>query len=215
MKPLRAPVLWTAAALLVAASVLIPQAADAQLRFTPRVGLYAPLGDLGQVDSGSDAVELGERESTLAFGLGIELGDGSGTAFRLDGFYATESEVPVEGVGCAPGECSPRSTLAAVTGSVVLRPLPSLAVVHPYLLAGGGLKRYDFEEEDLRAEGLDAFVSDQNQWAGHVGLGAEVRLGVVRAVVELSDLFGPFEGEDDGGDFQHDLFLTIGIVVGG
>lgn len=190
-----------------------PAFAQGGIRLIPQVGLYAPVSDLGRASSTEGAVEIGERESTLGFGLALELAARRTVSFRLNGVYGTESEVPVDGPGCA--DCTARSTVAAVTGSAVFRPLPNLIVVQPYLQAGGGLKRYDFDEDDAQAEGVDAFVSDQNELTGHLGVGLEFNLLGFRALLELSDFISGFDAEGGEGETQHDFFLTVGIALGG
>lgn len=199
--------------LAVAALAAYPSSALAQggIRLIPQVGLYAPVSDLGTAADG--AVEIGKRESTLGFGLALELAARRTVSFRLNGVYGTESEVPVDVVGCT--DCSARSTVAAVTGSAVFRPLPNLIVVQPYLQAGGGLKRYDFDEDDARAEGVDAFVSDQNELTGQLGLGLEFGVLGFRMLIELSDFISGFDTEGGEGETQHDFFLTVGIPLGG
>lgn len=201
--------------LVVAALATHPSSALAQggIRLIPQVGLYAPVSDLGTASSTEGAVEIGERESTLGFGLALELGARRTVSFRLNGVYGTESEVPVDGTGCT--DCTARSTVAAVTGSAVFRPLPNLIVVQPYLQAGGGLKRYDFDEDDAEAEGVDAFVSDQNELTGQLGVGLEFNLLGFRALLELSDFISGFDAEGGEGETQHDFFLTLGIALGG
>ncbi len=96
-----------AAPLLVAALAgpIVPAAASAQggVRLIPQVGLYAPVSDLGSASSVDGAVEIGERESTLGFGLALELGARNTVSFRLNGVYGTESEVPVDGVHARRG----------------------------------------------------------------------------------------------------------------
>ena len=101
---------------------------------------------------------------------------------------------------------------------MALRPLPSLLLIQPYLLLGGGVKRYDFTRDDLLGEGLRSVLSDQNQLTGHLGLGAEVNLGLLRLVGEITDLVSRFEvdeGLGDGEGLQHDVFFTVGLVIGG
>ena len=203
---------------LILAGAAVPAALQAQggMRVIPQVGLYVPLSDLGRVQSGSTAVEIAKKESTLGLGLSLELGARDPWSFRINGVYGTESDVPISRVGCT--DCAARSTVAVVTGSVVVRPLPNLLVVRPYLQGGAGLKRYDFDEDDAREEGLDAFVNDQNELTGHLGVGAEVNLGL-RLLVEISDFISGFDVGSDTlggeGETQHDFFITIGLPLGG
>lgn len=178
---------------------------SAQLRVVPQVGLYAGATHL---PSANDAVEFGKREASLAYGLGVELGPW----FRLSVLHATDAEVPITGVGCT--ECA-RSTVSAATATLVIRPLPTLVFVRPQVLLGAGVRRYDFTRGDLEFEGLDAILSDANDLTGHFGIGAELDLGLLRATVELQDLVSRFDAEGVDSEFQHDLFLTVGLVLGG
>lgn len=189
-----------------------PSPGSAQLRLLPQVGLYAPLSDLPEPSS---AVEIGERESSLAYGLGLEFGGENRVSFRANVLHATDSEIPVGEIGCRGGECA-RSTLTAATFTLALRPLPELVLLRPYFLAGGGVKRYDFERADLEDEGARAVLSDQNVLTGHLGVGLEVDLGILTLAAELSDVVGDFESDRAGGsDLQHDMFFMVGIILGG
>jgi hypothetical protein len=155
-------------------------------------------------------VDIGKKESTLAYGGLVEFGNrDSRAAWRIGALYASESDVPVGGVGCAG--CGPaRSTVLVAAATVVLRPV-SLVLVRPYLLGGVGAKRYDFSSDT----GLDALDDGQTRLTGQLGLGTEVNLGVLRFIVELSDYISSIEIEEESGDLQHDFFFTVGLVLGG
>lgn len=207
---------WSVVAL-VAGMAVAPVKAASQLRIIPQLGLYVPISDLGRIQTTSGAVDIAKKESTLGLGLGLELGNTLGTSFRVNATYGTSSDVPISWASC--GTCAARSTVAVVTGSVVMRPLPNIIVVRPYLQAGGGLKRYDFDEEDARAEGVDAFVNDQNKLTGLLGVGAEVNLLMLRVFVEVSDFISKFDvgsgSTEQDGKLQHDFFITLGLPLGG
>jgi hypothetical protein len=208
---------------LVALAVVLgaaPSQAAAQggIRVIPQVvGLYVPIADLGTVGSGSSAVEIAKKEGTWGLGLAVELGNLQGTSFRINGVYGTSSDVPVLSFGCA--DCAARSTVAVLTGSVVVRPLPSLILVRPYLQGGLGLKRYDFDEDDLREEGLEAFLNDQNKFTGQLGVGTELNLALIRLFVEVTDFISGFDvgsgASEESGELQHDFFISVGLPLGG
>lgn len=183
---------------------LAPAVAEAQLRLVPQVGLYAATAEFPPPDG---VVEFGKRESSLAFGAALELG-----GIRLSGLHATESEVPVEGIGCT--DCA-RSTVTTATLALVIRPLPSLGIVHPFVVVGGGVKRYDFTREDLGDEGVEAVLSDSNDATAHFGLGLDLGGGGLRGRVEVQDLMSRFDAAGVEAEFQHDLFFTVGLVIGG
>ncbi len=200
---------WTFGALLLLAA----QPAAAQLRLIPQIGIYMPFADLPSPREGAQELK---KETTLAYGGALELGTPDAVSFRVNVLHATDSEVPVEDVGCQV-DCA-RSTVIAASATLALRPIPTLILVQPYLLLGVGVKRYDFTRPDLEDEGLAAVLNDQNQLMGHLGIGAELNLGLVRLVGEISDMVSQFDTEDDVGEsdqLQHDVFFTIGLVIGG
>jgi hypothetical protein len=198
----------------VAALVLLPpRGADAQLRVIPQIGVYAPFADL---PSPSEAADAGKKESTLAYGVAAELGTPDKVSFRVNLMHATDSDVPVPSLGCS-SDCQ-RSTVTTASATLVLRPLPRIILVQPFLLAGGGVKRYDYTREDFQDEGLQSLFDDQNRLTAHLGVGAEVGLGIVRLTAEISDLMSRFDADQAGSgsnDLQHDAFFTVGLVIGG
>ena len=112
------------AGLMLMGSVLAPSSpASAQIRLIPQVGLYVPQNDLGRVDGGSETVDIAKKESTLGYGASLELGASGMLGLRIGGVYGSQSDVAVSGVGCSG--CAARSTVIALTGALVLRPLPS------------------------------------------------------------------------------------------
>ena len=185
-----------------------PGPVTGQVRLVPQVGLYAPQSDLPSAD---EAVEVGERESTLAFGLGLEIGSAEGTALRIAALHGTGEEVPVDGVGCT--ECA-RSTVSALPALAVLRPIPKLVVFHPYLLAGGGVRRLDFSREDLAEEQFDALFADETTFAGHLGVGGALDLGPLDLSVEVTDVISSFESPEGESELLHDLFVMVGLSIG-
>jgi hypothetical protein len=97
----------------------------------------------------------------------------------------------------------------------VIRPLPELAFVRPFVLLGGGWKRYDFDTDELDDGVVAAVLNDSNDLTAHLGLGVELGLGGLRLLVELQDLASRFDEEGVDARFQHDLFLTLGVALGG
>jgi hypothetical protein len=184
------------------------------IRLSPSVGLYVPIADLGDVQGVSGAVDFGKKESTFAYGLALDFGATGGLGFRVSGAYATSSDVPVRGVGCTT--CEARNTVLALTGAVVLRPIPPLALFQPYFLAGAGVKTYDFDGDRLDDDGLDIFVGDQSKFTGQLGAGLALNpRGRIGIFAELSDYISGFDFEgDDSGDLQNDFFFNVGISLG-
>lgn len=185
----------------VAASCLALVAVPAQAQFlkvNPRIGLYVPLTDLGEVTG--ETVEL---NNSLAFGLGLEFG----LPFlpfdvRANLDYASDAAVTQEGLDRDAG----RTTVLAVVGDAIFR-LPRIVLLQPYLFAGGGLKQYAFDTqspEDFR---------DSSDPTLHLGGGLDLGLGGLSLNAELGDYVSWFELRDGDSRVQHDVFLTVGFSV--
>lgn len=189
----------------LAALALDASEGAAQLRLVPQVGMYAPATELPSI---GEADDFGRREASLAYGAALEFGPG----LRIAVLHGTDGEIPLRGdFGCT--DCA-RSTVTSATASLVVRPLPELGFLQPFLLLGGGVKRYDFTKDDLVDENVRAVLSDANDVTGHLGLGFEFDLGPVSALVELQDLVSNFEADGSESRFQHDLFFTVGVAIG-
>ncbi len=203
----------TSCALLAALLLFPPAPSSAQIRLIPSVGVYTPFTDL---PSPSQAFDVGKKESTLAYGVAAEIGTPDKVSLRVNLLRATDSEVPVSSFGC-DNDCA-RSTVTSATATLVLRPLPRIVLVQPFLLAGGGVKRYDYTRQDFDDEGLGTLFSDKNLLSGHLGIGAELGFGPLHLTAELSDLLSRFSSDQAGSgsnDLQHDVFFTLGLVIGG
>ena len=197
----------TAALVGAALAVAAPAAAQApgiELVINPRIGLYVPVTDLGATTT--ETVELG---NSLAIGLGAELQLAAlpfGIRANLD--YATGSKVSRDGVEDEQTE----TTLLAVVGDLVFRPLPKIILFQPYIFAGGGLKQYDFQTEGATVGDFEA----ESDPTVHLGFGLDLGLGPLALNAELSDYISWYELQDasDESEMQHDLFLTVGFAIG-
>jgi opacity protein-like surface antigen len=194
------------------AAALVAVAGEVQaqgLRVSPWIGMYAPTAKLGSVQ----AIEFGEKESTLAYGATLDFGGSNSLlGFRIDGAYATNSDVPIDGVGCT--SCELRSTVLTAAGALVLRPFP-MPMLRPYAVAGLGGKWYDF---DIDAN-LENTLKDQTKFTALAGLGvAFFPNSPINLVVELTDYISGFDFEDGNvsttSNTQHDLFFKAGLSIG-
>jgi len=200
-----------ALSILLLAAFLIPTTGEAQFRLIPKVGLYADVTDLGTVDTADGIKDVGEHETSLAYGLSLDFGSYNTFGFRVTGLYGSDAEVPVGGIGCSGTECVLRTTVLGVSGDVVLRLLPPGSILRPYLAAGAGIKRYDFEfSTDSQ---LDDAFGDESKFSGVLGVGMDWNLGILKGNVEVTDYISSSAIED--GDRQHDFFVTVGLILGG
>jgi hypothetical protein len=194
----------------LAVALFLPAKGHAQFRLIPQGGLYASVADLGTVDTPEGVRTVGKQETSLAYGLSLDFSSAKVIGYRITGIYGSDSEVPVGGVGCSGAACDLRSTLLGVSAGIVLRPFPATFPFRPYLLGGGGIKRYDFDfGSDSPVK--DAF-GDESQTTGVVGVGFDWNLGILKGNLELVDYVSGALLED--GDRQHDFFLTVGLVLG-
>ena len=186
------------------------------LQLVPKVGGYFPMSSLTEAGSafGEAAAEL---ETSLAIGLAAELDlPASPLNLRANFDYATSSRLSREGV--AEGEGA-ETTVLALTGDLVFRPLPRIVVLQPYLLAGGGIKKYDFETRDLQGGTGEFFSSAESDPTLHVGAGLDLKLGPLALLAEVSDYVSWFKPESAEGSeldsrIQHDVFAMLGVRVG-
>lgn len=194
-----------AACLMAFAAPLTAQAPGVDLKVNPRVGLYVPLTDLGDVGGAAGTI-VSEQGGNLAFGLGVELGIAAlPVGLRANVDYATGSELTSEGMGDQVLERS----VFMLAGDLVFRPLPDLIILQPYFFAGGGVRQYDFTAADATDLGdiTDPMV--------HVGGGLDLTLGPLALNAEVGDYVSWFETQEGAdSEMQHDLFVTVGIVIG-
>jgi hypothetical protein len=181
-------------------AMVVPQASNAQgISITPQVGVYVPGDDFESLRAGADSVRV-NNEGAFALGLNVELGFLRGTLAYASG--ATLNRTGVTG-NTEVGE----GKLLAAALDFVLRPLPRLIVVQPYLIAGGGLRRADYSYD---TDGLDAFPENDSDFAVHAGIGADVVLGPVGVSAEITDFISK-NNEDEWK--RHDGFGFLGVKL--
>lgn len=185
--------------------------AGAQLSLVPKVGFYAPAADLQAArDAAGEVVD--DRGGSLALGLAAEMG-----VFRVGFDYVTASEFTWADTAGVEQEATGEQTMLALTGDVILRPIPKLLILQPYLLAGAGVKRYGFSFSDAadETEIEEAFPESATDFTVHAGVGVDVGIGPIALVAELSDYVSWYEAEGgDGSEMQNDLFIMAGVRVG-
>jgi hypothetical protein len=180
------------------AALIAPAAAHAQrITITPSAGLYIPANDFYNLRDETRNAAV-EKEGTFAMGLNVEFGSLRGSVAYASGAQLNERGVQNrENIG--------EGKLLAIAGDLVIRPLPRI-LVQPYLLIGAGLRREDFDYED---DGIsNAFPSEQSDFAFHAGIGADLMLGRIGVVAELTDFITQ---EPTGGWNQHDAFGFVGL----
>lgn len=202
-------------AVLAAVTLLVAGAAGAsaqRIQVVPRAGVFVSGSSLGEVREGTEAIKA-DLEGGLGVGLGIEFGMPlSPFGFRAGFDYATDSKISASGINEASGEAGAK--LLAVAGDLVFRPLPRLLVVQPYLLAGAGVKRYDFEVSELGSGAENIFSESQTDFALHGGAGLDVSLGAIALRAEVSDYVSWFElGSGGEKEMQNDVFATVGLRI--
>jgi hypothetical protein len=176
----------------------------------PKLGLYIPASGLGDFRDQTRTVAR-DRAGSLAIGLGLEL-DLPVLPVNLRGNleFATGARVTAGG----QTEREVESTLLAVVGDVVFRPIPRLIVVQPYFLLGGGMKWHEFQTSDLTAADRELFPADQSNATLHLGAGLDFTLGPLGLVVELSDYISSLDARGEAGRrLQNDVFAMVGIRV--
>lgn len=189
--------IWTLA---VAIGAVLPGLASAQISVTPQIGGYIPGGSFRELQ---DAAESSwERGSTLGLGANVTLG-----MLRGSLAYATGANISREGID-GRENVGDGSVLAGAV-DVVLRPLPKLILLQPYVLGGAGYKR---ENYSVRDEGFpDQLKSSDNDFVLHVGAGLDLGLGPINLNAEITD----FIGKNNQDKWKvHDAFAFVGVRLG-
>jgi len=140
-----------------------------------------------------------DREGTLALGLNVDLG-----LLRGSIAYASAAKLNQSGVSGEVGE----GKLLAAAADLVIRPLPRLIVIQPYLLGGIGLRRLDYSYDTDALS--NAFPKDESKMALHAGVGVDLSLGPVGVSAEVTDFISK-NSEDKWK--QHDAFGFAGLKL--
>ena len=178
---------------------------DAAVLLVPYAGAHLPGVDgIGDVTAGVDSL-LGGRESTLVAGGSLQFASPDGPVnLRVSALRTTSALVSA---GDAGGGSTVTDDFTAVTGDLVLRPLPRF-LLQPYVLGGAGTHRRTLASESGSA------AEDSTGWSfvGRVGAGLDVRLGTRGVVIsaEVVDYLSDI-GTEDGA--SHDAFALVGLGI--
>lgn len=109
---------------------------------------------------------------------------------------------------------SGRVGVTTITADAVIN-LPRVAGARPYLLAGGGVRRYDFDEESFRGSDSPITPVDELEPLLHLGAGVAWRVGRVDLFAEASAVSTRFRtrGMDPGGRTVANLGYTLGVRI--
>ena len=186
--------------LLVSAALLAgrPATSAAQvITIAPGLGAFIPASGLRELRTEAEERQL-ERAATLGVGVNVETRWVRGSVA-----YATGATLTDRGVTNL-GDVGDGSVLAAAA-DFVWRPLPRFGL-QPYLLGGGGIKRQDYSYDDEQFENV--FPAEKTDFTVHFGLGADLWLGGIGIMAEVTDFLSP-KADDSLG--QHDAFMLVGL----
>jgi hypothetical protein len=165
----------------------------AQVSLTPMIGGYVPGGSFTQVRNDAQTVAT-TRDGTLSLGLNLELGGLRGSLAYASG--TTIKNASRQDIG--------KGSVLGAAADLVVRPLPRL-LVQPYLLVGAGEKFYKFDESSALTTG-----DDTRRFALHGGIGADLMLGSVGLIAEVTD----FLSKGDNSSWNvHDAFVMVGMKL--
>ena len=190
-------------ALAALAGVAAPGAAQVpglDLSIVPKVGFYVAAADLETATEAAGQV-VDDRGGSLAVGLALDFAVPlAPVSFRAGFDYVTSSEFTYADTTGSELEATGEQTMLAISGDIVLRPLPRLVIVQPYLLAGAGVKRYDFSFAETDGETTidEAFPDSETDFTLHAGLGVDLGLGPIALVAEVGDYVSWYEAEGGG-----------------
>lgn len=174
------------------------------LDIVPKIGAEMPLSDLPTTPSAEAVKSL---SGAFAWGVAAELGL-PGLPFNLRANVdATTKKSISPATGVTTGSVD--QTMMTIFGDLVFRPLPKLILVQPYVMAGLGVKRYNYSLSDP----VDLFqrsFTDRNDLAYHLGVGVDIG----PLVVEANDYMNKYAFDGGGSKFQHDVFIMAGLRLG-
>ncbi|MEJ2216034.1 MAG: hypothetical protein P8099_05400 [Gemmatimonadota bacterium] len=179
------------------------------LSIVPKIGAAIPMSDLPSTPSAGAVASL---NGTLAWGVAAELGLPGPFSLRADVDATTKKSVSAAGVSSG----SVDQTMMAIFGDLVFRPLPKIILVQPYLMAGLGVKRYNYSLSDVtNPTTFQSSFTDRKDLAYHLGVGLDVGLGPLALVAEVSDYMNQYQFESGSTKkFQQDLFVMAGLRLG-
>ncbi len=197
---------------LILLSVFVgPSPGAAQVRITPRGGVFSSPSELGMVDSDWGTWRVGEREPTWAYGLTLSLESNRRIGLRLSGLVGSKSGVRMQKVpGTSRSSTAVRTTVMAVSGEVRLDLLHGVHSLNPYFFLGGGMIRNDFHFPE--GYQIDTYFSESSRTSGVLGAGTEKTVGKWVVSLEVTDYIS--QSNFMNGSVQHDLFFSLGIGRG-
>ena len=224
--------LWLLAALLSCpswSSEAAAQNAPRYLRVVPTAGWYLPVRDARVVGEGTSAAWTRVAEGPM-LGVQAEWKPHFPVSLR-GGLLAALSDLElIRNVGTV--SCGERCYRAVyetdpVGGTRVFLGVadllvrgPHLWVAQPYLVLGGGLKHYAFDQGELRDEVAAAFPDDETDPAGHLALGLDLTARGYTVVAEAGTYLSTFDPapetaaqEERSGQLQSDVALTLGVRI--
>ena len=190
---------------------LLPSPGAAQVRITPRGGVFSSPSEFGIVDTDWGKWRVGEREPTWAYGLTLALESNRRVGFRLSGLIGSRSEVRMRNLREDSGGLPTiRTTVQAVSGEVSFDLLQDVHSLNPYLFIGGGMIRNEFHfREGFQ---VDAYFSESPRSSGVLGAGIDKTVGKWAVSFEVTDYISQSKFID--GSVQHDVFFSLGIGRG-
>jgi hypothetical protein len=200
-----------------------------RFELVPRVGVLWPIVDLGKA---RDLATLEQIRAELGIGFAAGLAVQYNPAylpvsFRVVADYApfnlttTGKWLKCEVLPALPcDEVDLDARYLVLSADAVIRS-GEYERTSFYLVAGLGIKWYDFAEmvcdaEDTVCVLLDAFARDQVDPMVHLGLGFTFRMGPARLELEVADYMSTYraESEDASGAVQQDFLATLGLRLG-
>lgn len=197
------------------ASDTIAQERGTPISVIPSAGWYTPTGDLTLVSQQWLRMAPGP-----VLGLQAEARLPTGGIAVRGGFGWVASELTRRRVlddGTCGNNCPVvRDEFERVAGGQIYLAVadavihgPRFGPIQPYLLAGGGIKRYDFAQRDLQGEFARALQEGGMDLTTHVGLGLTLTVGPNTLLFEAGD----YISRPEAGPRQNDVAVKAGVRV--
>jgi len=186
-----------------------PTLVSAQLRVISEFGIDWAPSDLGSIHSEWGTYFVGNRRASPVFALSLEIPAESIIRLRISGVQCLTSNIHVAyGGECRGADCEHPTRIRALSAAAVLSNPFLFPRLTPYLMVGGGAKRWDF--------GLPMGFQESGRFREDYrptlvfGAGVNWDVGVLDGILALSDFVSRSPVEEKRP--QHDILVTLGLA---
>lgn len=197
------------------------EAQKVRLLVAPRAGVITPATSISQrFDQvpGFDATWRYDMKPAFSYGALVEVPTPlAGLGVRLEWTEGQKASIThADGTAGPPTYGDVSAKLRITSAAALIQPERlCLRNVCPRLVAGAGIKQYDFEGALLWDDVVDRFAKDQSVTTLQLGLGLITYLDRFAIIAEVNDFSNrvEFATPDNAANRVHDLVINLGAAI--